>query len=350
MPLLMFCSFYAYFFLRRGWQQWTIFLCAFPFTIAGNVVRIMLLVLGSLAWGTDFAIGPAHQPSAYHEGAGYFVYVIVLGLECLLGWLLGSRGMRTFEPMSPTGEAALARIDVPVWRSATFIGLTAFSLLILALTPPVFLPAEAGVVMELPDEVHVDNIDGGHFYGTPARVSDAELTILPHDTQFERKDYDDFHGHHVFFSIVLSGVQQYTIHPPEVCLVAQGWSIVGQEDVPVTLNSSHPLTVRDLRIEREAVDSNGKHFTLHASYMYWYVTDNITTQSHLERNLRSSWDRVVHNRDHRWAYVIAMSPITDNLMPNGLNPAQTRDLLTRFIREIVPTFQKSELQRYTQNP
>jgi EpsI family protein len=352
MPLLMFSSFYAYFFLRGPWKQWTVFIAAFPFTIAGNVVRIVLLVLGSLAWGTDFAIGPNHAPSAYHEGAGYFVYVIVLGLECLLGWWLGSRGMRSFEAEAKAAAASAdpAEPRIPTWRSATFIGLSAFCLVILALTPPVFLPAEAGVVMALPDEVRIDNMDGGHFYGTPAKVSDAELHILPHDTQFERKDYDDFHGHHIFFSIVLSGVQQYTIHPPEVCLVAQGWTIAGQEDIPVDLSSGHRLMVRNLRIQRQALNAQHESVTVHANYMFWYVADNLTTQSHLERNLRSSWDRVVHNRDHRWAYVIAMSAITDNLEPHGMNSDQTRDLLTRFIREIVPTFQKSELQRYTQNP
>jgi hypothetical protein len=81
--------------------------------------------------------------------------------------------------------------------------------------------------------------------------------------------------------------------------------------------------------------------------MYWYVADNLTTPSHLTRNLISSWDRVVNNRDHRWAYVIAMSPITKTFRPDGLDADQTREMLTNFIRQIVPTFQKNELDRDT---
>ena len=83
--------------------------------------------------------------------------------------------------------------------------------------------------------------------------------------------------------------------------------------------------------------------------MYWYVADNITTPDHATRNWTSSWDRVIHNRDHRWAYVIAMSPITQTFRPDGLNADQTRDLLTSFIRQIVPTFQKDELNQSAGN-
>ncbi len=164
--------------------------------------------------------------------------------------------------------------------------------------------------MSLPDQVVLNDIDGGHFFGSKAPVSEVEHRLLPKDTEFERKNYNDYHDHEVFFSIVLSGVQQYTIHPPEICLVAQGWNIVGQEDIPIHLASGHELMVRNLSLQRDTIDSQQQHRLVKAYYMYWYVADDLTTPSHLTRNLMSSWDRVVHNRDHRWAYVIAMSPIT----------------------------------------
>jgi hypothetical protein len=83
--------------------------------------------------------------------------------------------------------------------------------------------------------------------------------------------------------------------------------------------------------------------------MYWYVADDLTTPSHLARNLRTSWDRVVHNQDHRWAYVIAMSLITGSVSPDGLDATQTRDMLKDFIRQIVPKFQKDEIPGYVDN-
>jgi len=211
------------------------------------------------------------------------------------------------------------------------------------ISPPVYLPSEAGVLLSLPEEVKLTGIYGGHFYGSDAAVSDVEHKFLPKDTEFSRKNYEDFHAHNIFFSIVLSGVQQYTIHPPEVCLVAQGWDIVSHQDIPIRLSSDHQLVVRNLSIQRNAVDIRNQHFLLKAYYMYWYVADNITTPDHETRNWVSSWDRVVHNRDHRWAYVIAMSPITQTFRPDGLNADQTRDMLTAFIRQIVPTFQVDEL-------
>ncbi|MEJ0001110.1 MAG: exosortase/archaeosortase family protein [Verrucomicrobiota bacterium] len=57
LPLLMFSAFYCYFFLTKAWHQWLVFLSAFVFAIAGNVVRILLLVFGCLLWGREFAIG-----------------------------------------------------------------------------------------------------------------------------------------------------------------------------------------------------------------------------------------------------------------------------------------------------
>ncbi len=95
------------------------------------------------------------------------------------------------------------------------------------------------------------------------------------------------------------------------------------------------------------MNTQQQHLLVKAYYMYWYVADDLTTPSHTARNWMSSWDRVVHNRDHRWAYVIAMSPITQTIRPDGLDAEQTRDLLTSFIRQIVPTFQKNELRGNT---
>ena len=354
LPLLMFSAFFSYFFFQKMWHRWAIFVSAIPFTIAGNVARILMLVIGCLLWGSDFAIGTNNVPSTYHEGCGFAVFVIVLGLECAFGFSLialdHAYSKRAGIPPVPAPEPIRAPLEplsfppVPLWRSGAILVLTIIATAVYAFSPPVFLPSEAGVLMALPEKVDVAGLDsGGSFYGNDAAVTEVEHRMLPKDTEFSRKNYDDFHNHQIFFSIVLSGVQQYTIHPPEVCLVAQGWTIVRSEDVPISLASGHPLVVRNLSLQRDVTNAQHEHLTLKAYYMYWYVADNITTPSHLERNLKSSWDRVVHNRDHRWAYVIAMSPITQTFRPDGLNADQTRSMLINFIRQIVPTFQKDEL-------
>jgi EpsI family protein len=364
MPLLMFSACYSYFFLPWTWQRWTVFLSAFPLIIIGNVTRILLLVLGCLQWGSAFAFGTNTNPSWYHEACGFAVFIVVLGLEFLLGFLLlavkphrsnktgatASNQVRLSPSTSPvaarpvpTADVTAGASPVPFWRSAVILGLALIMMIVWLVTPPLYLPTQAGILMSLPSEVTVPNLPGGLFFGSDAPVSEAEHTLLPKDTQFSRKNYDDFSGHQIFFSIVLSGLQQYTIHPPQVCLVAQGWKIVKEENVPIRLDSGHELIVRNLSIQRDEVDKNKDHRLIQAYYMYWYVADGITTPSHATRNWVSSWDRIFHNRDHRWAYVIAMSAITQSLYPEGLDAAQTREMLTAFIRQIVPTFQKSEL-------
>jgi EpsI family protein len=348
LPFLMFSSFYCYFFLPRTWQKWVVFPSTFLFAITGNIFRIVMLVIGCLLWGTDFALGTNDVPSHYHEGCGFAVFVVGLSLECLFGSLLIRYGGGVSKK-APDGPETAATPIIPAWRDATVFAFAAVMYLLILVTPPILLPKEPGVVMELPDEVKLPSLDGGHFYGSQAPVSDAEHRMLPKDTEYARKNYDDFHRHQIYFSIVLSGLQQYTIHPPEVCLVAQGWTIVRHDDIPIKLDSGNELMVRNLSLERSETDSLGGVHPRKAYYMYWYVADGITTASHLERNLRSSWDRVVHGRDHRWAYVIAQSYITDSVYPNGLNADQTREMLTAFIRQIVPTFEKSEIPSYTAN-
>jgi EpsI family protein len=352
LPLLMFSACYSYFFLPRLWQRWTVFLSAIPLVIVGNVVRILMLVMGSIKWGAAFAIGTNDIPSWFHEDCGYAVFGVVLGLECLFGFLLitverrwsnkSSTPSRS-QGLSPSADEALQVSTVPLWRSAVIFGFAAMMALACSISPPPYLPAQAGVLMNLPFQVMVPELSDGQFFGFDATVSDAEHRILPKDTEFSRKDYDDFHGHRIFFSIVLSGKQQYTIHPPQVCLVAQGWTIAKEGDVPIRLKSGHELVVRNLSIQRDTISENKEHHLIHAYYMYWYVADGITTPSHTTRNWMSSWDRIFHNRDHRWAYVIAMSPITQSLRPDGLDAGHTREMLTNFIRQIVPTVQKSEV-------
>jgi exosortase len=346
LPLLMFSAFYCYFFLAVTWQRWAVFLSAFVFTIVGNVVRILMLVGGCLVFGESVAIGTNETPSTYHEACGYAVFIVVLGLECGFGLALqrltGTRAITA--PRAPAMSGATASVlpgGLASGRSAAVVGLAALMLIVLAVTPPTYLPTKAGVVMRLPAAVTVPGL--GDFYGTTAAVSEVEHRLLPKDTEFSRRVYDDLHQHQIFFSIVLSGVQQYTIHPPEVCLRAQGWTFIGEEDIPVALHSGHQLMVRNLDLQRDALDRAGGHHLVKACYMYWYVADGLATQSHFERNVMSSWDRIMHNRDHRWAYVFAMSPVTQSLNPGGVDTAGTRKLLADFIREIVPTFEKSEM-------
>ena len=79
--LMMVSALYAHFTLKTWWEKWILFLCSAPLAIAGNLIRIITLTLGTVAFGSEFAIGKNSltQPSWFHEGAGYLVFVVALG-------------------------------------------------------------------------------------------------------------------------------------------------------------------------------------------------------------------------------------------------------------------------------
>ena len=363
LSLLMYSALYSYFFLPRRWQQWAIFFSAFPLTIVGNVVRILLLVAGSLSCGEAFAIGTDEKPSWFHEACGFAVIVVVLGLELLLAQglmaLEKSRlkkkppvpQRREMPALAPKDAATPARAgapaaDVPWWRTGAVLGLTVLMLMVYGLGFHRYPPPETGVVMSLPEQVVMPSLNNGKLYGFPAPVYESERRLLAKNTEFARKTYEDLQGHNIFFSIVLSGQQRnfgYSLHEPEICLVAQGWQIGKGEYRSVRLASGHTLMVRSLNIHRDSWDEKGAYPPVEALYLYWYVSDNMVTPKRIDLGLWSNWDLLLHNHECRWASVTVMSPITQSTQVNGLNEEQTRALLEEFIRQIVPVIQKDEI-------
>lgn len=76
--LMMISALAAYVSVRRVPLRWLVFLASIPIAIAGNVVRILLLVWGTEHFGAAFALGTEENPSAYHMGCGYAVYAVAL--------------------------------------------------------------------------------------------------------------------------------------------------------------------------------------------------------------------------------------------------------------------------------
>ncbi len=251
------------------------------------------------------------------------------------------------EPSAPsTVTSSSPEGTVPLWRCGVLLGLTLLMVLSEAIHPSAGATPQSGVVMALPDEVTVPLPDrpNAQFYGTSASITEGELGTLPADTELVRKEYDDYRDHEaVQFTILLSGAAQNSIHRAEVCLPGQGWTVVGQDNLTVPLASGHNLIVRNLAIQRDNLSSSSEHHILHAYFMYWFVGENLTTPSQFMRVFLNSWDRIFYNRAHRWAYVMIESAVSDSLRPDGLNAAQTQKMMSDFIRQTVPAFQKSEM-------
>jgi len=104
--LLMFSALFGYLFVPRLWQQWVIFLSAIPLAILGNLARVIMLVLGSIFFGSAFAIGTTEHPSWFHEACGFLIYAVALGMEFLLAALLTRKWHRPTD--IPDAEQASA--------------------------------------------------------------------------------------------------------------------------------------------------------------------------------------------------------------------------------------------------
>ncbi|MBU3665399.1 MAG: exosortase-associated EpsI family protein [Chthoniobacterales bacterium] len=225
---------------------------------------------------------------------------------------------------------------IPWWRTATLIGLAAVTVLLCRKTSPPQLVPEAGVVMQLPTLV-------GEFWGTSEPVSPSELAMLPKDTLFEKKIYQDLSGDTLTAQIVLSGGEKRSIHRPEICLPAQGWTIQSGDVIPVTLPTGRVLEVMKLTLVRTIEVAPGQRKTLKSYFLYWFVGKDTTTPRHWVRLAKTNWDMVVKKLQHRWAYVIVSSPVLEGFKPGAKTDAQTLDMLIDFIRQAVPKFQLSEM-------
>jgi len=196
---------------------------------------------------------------------------------------------------------------------------------------------EPGVNMALQDFI-------GEWYGQDAKVTQKERETLGPDTQFARKVYTNAKGDAIFVSIVLAGNDMNTsIHRPERCLPAQGYTMIDSRAVKVDLPKG-PLTVTRLHNRRPLDVEGHPGLTEYSLNYYWFVGSTETTPSHFERNFMDIRDRLLRGYTQPWAYVTVVSRISEKLQRYGKNEAQTDAMLDSFMKELIPTLQKPEVK------
>lgn len=222
-------------------------------------------------------------------------------------------------------------------RALVLLALAAITVVICLNTPNVNIPSEGGVIMKLPDTV-------GSFVGKSMEITEVEKAILPKDTQFARMNYKNFRGEEVNCQIVLSGGEKRSIHRPEICLPGQGWTKKSSEVINVKLDDGRVLPVMKLVIARPIEVQPGVRKELTGLFLYWFVGKNSTTPYHWQRIMRSDIDRVFHNVNHRWAYVIVNANVLDGFVPGAKNQEETLDMLKKFIGDVAPEILKPEVK------
>jgi EpsI family protein len=219
--------------------------------------------------------------------------------------------------------------------------LLAQALLIVGLGSVFLLPKVAnstpqGIELSLPSYV-------GKWFGESQKVSEQELLILAKDTAFARKLYTDGLGDQIYVSIVLSGQDlDNSIHRPERCLPAQGWSVADSRIVSIPLHEDSTETLRATRLHntREVPTLNGGKARIYNLNYYWFVGWKDITPSHFERTYLDIRDRVLYGYNQRWAYITVASNITANTSKFGRSEQETDAMLRDFIQQLFPLIQK----------
>jgi EpsI family protein len=187
-----------------------------------------------------------------------------------------------------------------------------------------------GIKLALPEYV-------GRWYGVDQQISELEREGLAGDTEFARKQYTDGVGDTIFASIVLSGHDlDNSIHRPERCLPAQGWTVADSKTLSIALPSGRSLQVTRLNNVREAHGQDGKVIPIYNLNYYWFVGYHRLTASHLERTFLDIQDRILKGYNQRWAYITIASDITKGLIRFGRSESETDAMIQDFIRQLFP--------------
>jgi EpsI family protein len=208
------------------------------------------------------------------------------------------------------------------------------SCLLLGLGAVFLVPKEvkmqpAAIGLSLPESIE-------SWHGVNQEVGEGERQILGPDTQFSRMLYTNAVGDEVNASIVLSGPDMNTsIHRPERCLPAQGWTIADSRTVSLptakgTFKATRLHNMRNVRTD------NGRPLTIHSIDYYWFVGHSDITASHLQRTWFDIRDRLLKGQNQQWAYVTVAATITKDYKVFGRTETETDDIMQAFIKDFVP--------------
>ncbi len=316
--LLMVSALYGYLSLKRTGPRLVLFASAIPLAVMGNVVRMVLLAIGSMWFGTEFAVGrnlgEGHQEmSVYHSLAGYAVFAVALagmfGLCSLLEkshWKtlknLKKRVAKNQSPMTggvETPQRIVVMSVVSLVLAVAGMGLCAAT----NVNPTVAAP---GVEMRLPLQV-------GNYQGISQDMTAIERNILDPGVELVRNQYLSSDHRMVVATVIQSGLGKRTLHRPEVCLPGQGWSITDRSPVPIKLADGRTIEATLLRMFRDFEPAPGQRRRMRALNVYWYIGSDGTTSADYYDHIRISYlDGVLKNLTHRWAMASFFVPLPDS--------------------------------------
>jgi hypothetical protein len=195
--------------------------------------------------------------------------------------------------------------------------------------PHARVASPAGIAMKLPIWV-------GTWLGEDGEITAKEIGGLARDTQFARKIYTSPEGDQIFVSIVLSGDDMSSsIHRPERCLPAQGWTLQTSSKETIRVADGKSLRTILLRGVRLISDNAGHKLLITNLNYYWFIGYQHMTPSHLQRTLWDMYDRLLYGYDQRWAYVTVAGIVTEGWSRPNRSEADTAKMIETFTGELV---------------
>lgn len=303
---------------RDWWWRTLVVVLGVTFVVLGNVLRVTSIIMISEKFGRA-------SGERWHAWSGFFVFALVLGLLLAAVKILktitpetnAARDLENAETPRPLKVSAESTPTATRWEIAAVVAVTA-GLVSWATTRLDVLPLGARPGVRI-DAAGVNPVDlpaflGSEWIGRRAEVTAVERNLLPADTGYARRTYVELAHpeNEVLLSVVLSGRDRTSIHRPELCLVGQGWTIVGRFEHRFTLPRGRPLPMTVLRIVHEDRAAAGQPAVERGLLVYSFVGDGEIEPTYRGMLWRGALDRLRRLRASRWAYVLAQTHTADS--------------------------------------
>ena len=230
-------------------------------------------------------------------------------------------------PSTKQLSIVVAILAVGVWLTATTTDVTKVS--------------EPGVKLYPDGTPYLVDHAGDWVGGERMGLTEQELHLLPKDTEGSRRLFKNKDGNELFCSIVLAGRDVTSIHRPELCLPGQGWKIQNEytQSIPVSAAPGGMLNVMRMNASRAIQDPEGRATDAQSVFAYWFVGKDRVTPYHWQRIYWTAKDRIFHDTNHRWAYILIHVPITGGVQQGASIKSQddAMKVIARFVQDIYPS-------------
>ena len=195
----------------------------------------------------------------------------------------------------------------------TFSIILTIMAIVTALSLAAYLPARTDIALKtkvanFPKEI-------GEWKGTDLPIEENVYQILETRNLFIR-NYKNTQGDSVYLYIVYSEDNRKVSHPPEVCLLGSGATVVDKAAIQLT----NAIKANKLLVE----DANNRSIVV-----YWFKAGNLSTDQYLKQQLKTVLDRVMGKRTSS-ALIRLSTDIKNNDQDAAIN------LLKSFSRQIEP--------------